>query len=66
MCCITLIAVEAAMATTELARNVNHVVGTPWLPKQGNGKLVRMNWVVVTENGKQRLRMNWDVAARDE
>jgi hypothetical protein len=63
MCCITLTAL-GAMATTELTRNVNYEVRTPWLPRDQHE--LRMNWVAVTdENGKHQLRMHWDVAKDD-
>lgn len=64
MCCMAL-TFATAMATTELTRN-NHVVGTPWLPQNVDRKPVRMNWVVVTENGKPQLRIHWSVPAQDD
>jgi hypothetical protein len=66
MCCITLTALEATMATTELTRAGNLEVRTPWLPQNSERKPVRMNWVVVTDNnGQQQLRMHWELPASD-
>ena len=66
MCCITLTALEAAMATTQLTQAANFEVRSPWLPQHAEQEPVRMNWVVVIgENGKRQLRMKWD-AARDD
>jgi hypothetical protein len=67
MCCITLTALDATMATTELTRNVNQTVGAPWLPQNTEPKSVRMNWVVVIdENGTPQLRMHWNAPAQDD
>jgi hypothetical protein len=67
MCCITLTALEATMATTEATRDVNYEVRTPWLPQRSSGtRTPRMNWVVVTgENGVRQLRTNWNAAQDD-
>jgi hypothetical protein len=61
MCSITLIAQEAAMATTQLTRAATkqYEVWTPPVVEQ-NPKRLRMNWVVVIDElGRPRLRMRW-------
>jgi hypothetical protein len=65
MCCITLNALEATMATTQLMHDVSYETQSPWLPEQKAERApLRMNWVVVTgDEGKRQLRMHWDVAA---
>ena len=60
MCCTTLTAMQATMATTQFTP-VCCDVGRPW-PEQESNKRVRlgMNWVVVTdEMGNRRPRMRW-------
>jgi len=61
MSCMTLIAHEATMATTQVTRAVTRQVCWPELVEQtAKQTLVRMNWVVVTdENGNRRLRIAW-------
>ena len=63
MCCTTLIAQPTTMVTTQLIDRACYDV---YWPQQDEPKaefgLLRMNWVVVTdENGNRQLRMRWRV-----
>lgn len=67
MCCITLTAMEATMATTQLTREFSQETRTSWLPRQTAERMhLRMNWVVVTDkNGNRQLRAVWKALAED-
>jgi hypothetical protein len=61
MCCTTLIAEEATMATTELTRAVRWEVCWPRQEEpRAEQTPLRMSWVVVTDNnGRRQLQMQW-------
>lgn len=60
MCCMTLIAQEATMATTQLARAAAYEVSWPAAERESLFNPVRMNWVVVIDQHDNRqLRMCW-------
>ena len=62
MCCVTLTALPFMMTTTEFLPRVREV-NAPWLPKNVDGKPVRMNWVVASNGCEQgKLRMQWNIA----
>jgi len=65
MCCTTLSVQEATMATTQLTRAACREVCWPRQEEQkAEQKLLRMNWVVVTDEGGEReLRMGWSAKA---
>ena len=61
MCCTPLSIKEASMATTQFTCAAGYEV---WRPRQeaqeAERTLLRMNWVVVTdEDGNRQLRMCW-------
>jgi hypothetical protein len=57
---MTLIAQEATMATTQLARAVAYQACWPAVERESEYSQVRMNWVVVTDqDGNRQLRMCW-------
>ena len=59
MACMTLLAPQVAMATTQLARVIGYGVFAPQEQNMERQPL-RMNWVVVTDkNGSRRLSMQW-------
>lgn len=64
MSCMTLLAQETAMATTQLTRIACHEFCTPWrVEEKTEQKALRMSWVVVTgEHGNRGLRSVWNVA----
>jgi hypothetical protein len=64
MACMTLLAQPVAMATTQLARSIPYEGFARWESGQNTDRqLLRMNWVVVTDNhGNQRLRMEWSAS----
>jgi hypothetical protein len=60
MCCGTLIARKATMATTQLACTVRYEVCRRQVGQRAGKKPLRMNWVVVTdESGNRQLPMQW-------
>ena len=61
MCCTTLNLREATMATTELTRAACCEVCWPRAAGQeAEQKVLRMNWVVATDqSGKRQLLMHW-------
>ena len=60
MCCTTLIAQHAPMATTELMRAAAWEICRLVSEQKTEFSPLRMNWVVVTdENGHRQLRMCW-------
>jgi len=65
MCCTTLSVQEATMTTTQLTRVACCEVCWPWQEEQKTEQQpLRMNWVVVTdEGGKRELRMCWSAKA---
>ena len=61
MCCITLVAQQATMATTQLTRAAGYQMGWPRQDQEAEFRPLRMNWVVVTDgNGGCQLRMCWN------
>jgi len=65
MCCTTLIAQEATMATTDLTRAVRWEVCWPRQEEpRAEQTPLRMSWVVAADNhGRRQLRMQWYLAA---
>lgn len=63
MSCMTLLAQETAMATTQLMRIACHEFCTPWkVEEKTEHKALRMSWIVVTdEHGNRELRSVWKV-----
>jgi len=60
MCCTTLTAMQATMATTQLMPALCCQVCWPREEQKAEQKPLRMNWVVVTDgDGRRRLRMCW-------
>jgi len=61
MCCTTLTALEATVATTQLIRRGFGSVCWPQKDEPNvQSECPRMNWVVVTEeSGNRRLHMDW-------
>jgi hypothetical protein len=61
MCCATLVAQYPTMATTQLTHARRCDVCWPSREQtERHQKLLRMSWVVVTdENGNRQLRMCW-------
>ena len=67
MCCTTLIAQPATMATKRFVRSAFCEICRPRPDEQKTEfRPPRMNWVVVTdENGNRQLRMRWRVERDD-
>jgi len=67
MCCITLVAYEGAMATTQLMQATGYEIG--WMrPEEARVECrpPRMNWVVVTDKDhNRRMQMRWAPPAED-
>ena len=64
---ITLNTLGRAVATAEVPPRVDWAIRSPWLPRNVDERPVRMNWAVVTEtDGTRQIRMNWNLAARDD
>ena len=67
MCCITSVAQEVTMATTQLMRAASYQI---YWPPQENILVTtgspRMNWVVVTdEDHNRRMQMQWQPSVGD-
>lgn len=67
MSCMTLIAPDITMTTTQFARDVCYescmAVEELFVPQH---QPLRMNWVVVTdENGNRRLQIDWHADRED-
>ena len=65
MCCITLVAQETTMATTQLMRAASCENCWTW-PKDSPtvSRPPRMNWVVVTDKNQNRyMQMQWKPSA---
>jgi hypothetical protein len=67
MCCATLFAQEATMATTQFLRTAWCDICWPLIDEQNAQQpALRMSWVVVTDvTGNRRLQMSW-TADREE
>ena len=64
---ITWNTLDQAVATAEVTPGVDYGIRIPWLPRNVDDRPVRMNWAVVTEtDGKRQIRMNWDLAPKDD
>lgn len=60
MACMTLLAPQLAMATTQLARVIGYEVSAPRQEQNMGRQPLRMNWVVVIgKDGRPTLRMRW-------
>jgi hypothetical protein len=60
MACITLLAAQISMATTQFARVIGCEISAPWQKQHAARQPLRMNWVVVTgKDGRPSLRMRW-------
>jgi len=66
MCCITFVAQQATMATTQLTRAGGYEIGWPRQNQETEFRPLRMSWVVVTdENGSCPLRMCWNAEEKE-
>ena len=64
---ITLNKLPRAVATAEVPPRVDRAIRSPWLPRNVDERPVRVNWAVVTEtDGTRQIRMNWNLAARND
>jgi hypothetical protein len=61
MACVTTIAPSLAMATTQFKQGICHGTLFPYrTERNGEPKIPRMNWVVVTDKtGNRHLRIHW-------
>lgn len=61
MCCTTLVIHQATMATTQVTRRIwKEAVSVRQEEHLSEGRPVRMNWVVVTDDrGSRQLQMRW-------